>query len=158
MANSTVKAIRFELEKVERRIKELTQEAEYLRGALAHFEQIGDSDEVNQPAKAVRNAIYEILDTEGSPLHYSEIYRRLQDRGVVVNGKNPATNTIAHMSGDDRFANVQRGTWGLRKWSLQKSSVTIRGVVSDTSDSTQSHPFASEEQDPVPLGNYRSVR
>jgi HB1, ASXL, restriction endonuclease HTH domain len=117
MTDAAAKWLRSEIEKAERELAEVTQRLEHLRYTLAYHEQQDGTEEGPHPAKVVPNAIYEILDGEGRELYYKEIYRRLQERKIVVKGQNPASNVISHMSGDTRFVNMGRGIWGLKKWS-----------------------------------------
>ena len=52
----------------------------------------------------------EILTREGE-LHYEQLLEKLVDSGTTVPGRNPAANLIAHMSRDERFKRVRRGTY-----------------------------------------------
>src|ERR1700722_17373996 len=116
MANSIVKNLRLELERIESELARLSAEADHFRSVIAHYEAQGETTEAVQPAKLLRNEIYAVLDTEGQSLPYREIYRRLLDKGITIHGQDPVKNVGAHMSSDDRFESVGGGYWGLAKW------------------------------------------
>lgn len=68
------------------------------------------------PTKLMRNEIVEIFREEGRPLPNAEIYRRLLERGVPVNGQDPVKNVGSHLSLDERFERYGLGVWGLKSW------------------------------------------
>lgn len=112
-------------------LHELQKKIEGLRFALEVSHE-NDEREVSQateaaPAKQLRNAMVDILREAGVPLHYTEIGKRLIDRGVTVPGKNPSRNVNAHLSNDDRFDRRGGGEWGLASW---RDTPPPRSVVS----------------------------
>ena len=44
-------------------------------------------------------------------LHYREIYKELESRGLVMGGKDPANTLLARFSSDDRLQRISRGTY-----------------------------------------------
>lgn len=67
--------------------------------------------------KEARYHIVKILKDHSDGMHYREIYRRLEDRGYRMKGRDPAINLIAHMSNDkeNRFESLSKGVWRLRE-------------------------------------------
>jgi hypothetical protein len=63
-----------------------------------------------------RYQIAKILKDYPDGLHYREIYKKLEDRGYKMKGKEPAINLIAHMSNDreERFESLSKGVWKLK--------------------------------------------
>lgn len=91
--------------------------ADHYRAVIADMEAQGDDVEPQpSPGRIIDDAIADILDANGSKLHYREIFQRLQTKGIHVPGKNPASNTGAHLSLDSRFVKRGDGMWGLSKW------------------------------------------
>jgi uncharacterized protein YigA (DUF484 family) len=69
---------------------------------------------------------HEVLVTSGKPMHYSELTRAIQDRGVAIGGRDPSNNVIAAISRDARFYRPRRGTYFLRE--LAKGPIKHVGV------------------------------
>src|SRR5260221_270349 len=55
-------------------------------------------------------------DGRGQPLHYRQIYKKLQARGIQVPGQDPLKNVGAHLSNDQRFVSDGKGNWRLASW------------------------------------------
>lgn len=66
--------------------------------------------------KALRNELWRVLDAEGHPMHYRDLYQRVSAAGIVVHGQEPVRNVGAHLSGDGRFRSLGGGMWGLHSW------------------------------------------
>ncbi len=78
----------------------------------------------NDP-KLVTNTAYEILKERDEPMHRTEIFDALAERGVSVKGHDPLGNLSAHLSGDKiRFIKTsvegKPGYWQLRQWADRK--------------------------------------
>jgi uncharacterized protein YigA (DUF484 family) len=71
-------------------------------------------------------AAYDVLMGAKQPMHYRELTRAMQDRGVVIGGRDPSNNVIASMSRDPRFYRPRRGTYFLRE--LAKGPIKHVGV------------------------------
>jgi len=71
-------------------------------------------------------AAYDVLMTTKQPMHYRELTRAMQDRGVPIGGRDPSNNVIASMSRDPRFYRPRRGTYFLRE--LAKGPIKHVGV------------------------------
>lgn len=73
-----------------------------------------------EPSKAkpasLADLAYQALKTLGTPCYYRDFAEHLESTGVVIAGQNPTSNLIAHMSRDDRFVRVARGTYALAEW------------------------------------------
>ncbi len=75
--------------------------------------------------KLVTNTAYEVLKERDEPMHRTEIFDVLAERGVFVKGRDPLGNLSAHLSGDKiRFmktsVNGKPGYWQLRQWADRK--------------------------------------
>lgn len=122
-SRTTLRDLKVALEEVEHdrlavvdRLAQLDELANHLRGSIAHFAAMADEQESQPPAKTIRNGMFVILKEVGIPLHYSELLRRLEERGVAVNGKDPLRLVGAHLSNDERFKGIGGGIWGLHSW------------------------------------------
>ena len=69
-----------------------------------------------RPPTGVKGEIFQILKEEGRPLHYSPLLTKLQQRGILIGGKDPRNTLLAHLSQDHHFKNVSPGVWGLAAW------------------------------------------
>lgn len=118
MTNTMLKTLKETLERLEAERDQLAQEADGFRQVIAYYEKHGSELEARTPppAKEIRNMAVQILQEEGKPLHYKEIYERLLKQGITVGGKKPANNMGAQMSQDQRFKSLSQGIWGLASW------------------------------------------
>jgi hypothetical protein len=55
-----------------------------------------------------------------SAMHYEDIANSIMAQGVLIPGKNPASNLLAHINRDDRFVRTAPGTYGLREWGIKE--------------------------------------
>lgn len=139
------KEIKSEIEDLEQQLKPLLSAMQSRKEQLAAIEQLMSSLDPDNPQgeagtnvggqivinslRSLAEAAQEVLEKEHAPLHYQEIARRMQRIGVTIPGENPEANLIAHMSRDDRFTRVARGTYALSSWNLkpkQRKSRTRR--------------------------------
>jgi hypothetical protein len=74
----------------------------------------------------ISETAYAVLEERGKPLHYQQLTREVQMRGIAIGGQNPANTLLAHLSRDDRFYRPNRGTYGLRQWDPKARSVGVR--------------------------------
>ena len=116
---STIHDLKVAIREVEVKKRQIDEDHRALVATLRYFErqesgtqQPPQHTDSPSPSNELRTAIHEILSAEG-PLHRSDIYRRLTEKGVDVPGRDPINNIGAHLSFDDRFNSVVRGVWGL---------------------------------------------
>ena len=69
--------------------------------------------------KKVADVAYQVLKSVGAPMYYRQLNEAITQAGFEVRGKDPATNLIAHISGDPRFQRVKRGTYALKEWKIK---------------------------------------
>ena len=112
-------------------------------------QQEGTEPQAANPAKELRNAMWKILQEEGQPLHYREIYRRLRIKDIDVPGKDPIKNTGAHLSNDERFKSLGGGKWALMSW--QQPTPPVRG------DQALDDDFDSDHTDVVITNDYDDI-
>jgi hypothetical protein len=74
----------------------------------------------------ISDAAHDVLEERGVPIHYHELARELQLRGIAIGGQTPANTMLAHLSRDDRFYRPARGTYALREWNPKARSVGVR--------------------------------
>jgi len=72
------------------------------------------------------DAAYGILAESRRAYHYRDLARELMSRGVVIKGRDPATNLIAHLVHDDRFVRPRRGVYALKELNPKMRSVGRR--------------------------------
>ena len=58
-------------------------------------------------SKAIRDAIYRVLNDAGMPLHRKLIYGRIKAGGISIESKDPVHNLGVHLSVDPRFSFVE---------------------------------------------------
>jgi hypothetical protein len=89
--------------------------------------------------------VYYILKEARKPLHYKEVYRRLQNELFHIGGIASLSNLVVRLNRDRRFMRVKRGVYGLSEW-----------VASDTNPLTEEYTeyrtsaLNMEESDKVP--------
>lgn len=74
----------------------------------------------------ISEAVHEVLEEHGKPMHYHQLAREIQLRGVAIGGQTPANTMLAHLTRDDRFYRPARGTYALRTWDPKAKSVGAR--------------------------------
>lgn len=62
--------------------------------------------------------VYYILKEARKPLHYKEVYRRLQNEFFYIGGVASLSNLVVRLNRDQRFMKVKRGVYGLSEWGL----------------------------------------
>jgi len=65
------------------------------------------------PDRPFLKAAHDILREVGSPIYYRELADRIRASGVVIPGKDPASNLYAHLRRHPRFARPTPGHFGL---------------------------------------------
>lgn len=140
-----IEALKAAIQEVEAQKRQIDADHQALVSTLHYFERQEQRPQALRPhtqeyaysppssSNELRTAIYEILSAEG-PLHRSEIYERLTEKGVHVPGRDPVNNVGAHLSFDDRFNNVGRGVWGLANASDYESDTEIAGESDEQLD------------------------
>ena len=86
--------------------------------------QVSDGHDL-EPVK-LADAAYALLAESRRAYHYRDLARELMSRGVVIKGRDPATNLIAHLVHDDRFIRPQRGVYALKELNPKTRSVGRR--------------------------------
>ena len=68
----------------------------------------------------ITDAAYDLLTEVHKPLHYKDIFNKLQERGLYIPGRNPAATLLSRMSRDNRFKRtIKRGTYALSSWRVR---------------------------------------
>ncbi len=117
---------------IEEQLLELKRRSAEIGEQIAHIDALlgnssaGEPENSEPPTAAPRNptadAVVNLLQEVGEPLHYKEIERGLRARGVVeVEGKNPANILLARFFNDPRLYRPARGTYALRNGRSTKS-------------------------------------
>ena len=119
---TVINSLKAEIQQLEEKKRTIDNNIQALLTTLRYFEG-EDVSPQSQPAPPpqknksaptiiIRNTIYEILNTQG-PLHRSDIYQYLVQRGVHISGKYPVDNVGVHLSSDSRFESLGNGIWGV---------------------------------------------
>ena len=74
----------------------------------------------------VVDAVFNLLTGARSPLHISDLMRRLQAERVAIPGSGTQANLIAHLRRDKRLVRPSRGMYGLANWGLEEMPATKR--------------------------------
>ena len=118
--------------RMERAIKERgrhTALAEHYKAVIADLELMGEEPGSATASKSSSEVLHEtmeaIYEEVGKPLPLTDMFERLNARGIRVAGQHPIRNLGSHHSLDkERFANFGRGIWGLAKWKVGKHART----------------------------------
>ena len=167
MASRAIKALERLISERQAKVEEWQTDIEALTRSLDILRaEEGDGDSVEEtqakamtPAKSLRNAMEEILNDAGEPMHYGAIHDELIARGVPVSGRDPKKNVSAHLSNDDRFVAVGSGKWGLRRWAnadserkpTEKAPEPLHKVVHGGWMKSREYRSEAEEEDRVQL-------
>jgi len=87
---------------------------------------IQDPDLASLTNISISDIVFDLLDKDDSksPMHYIELTKSILSKGILIPGKNPSSNLLAHINRDERFVRTASGTYGLRKWGLKE--ITVR--------------------------------
>lgn len=109
-----------------RRLSELEREHAALKGLLSISRT--DNRWLSQ-SMPLLEAVYHILEDARKPLHYKEIYRRLQNELFYISGGASVANLVVRLNRDNRFMKVKRGIYGLNEWRLSDNDPSTRKYI-----------------------------
>jgi len=171
MTSKTTRDLAMWISEIDEQIAELQRKRDGLLVAHAHSVARDVTDEKDSaPAKQLRNAMVDMLTTEGRPMHYIEIHDRLLERGFEIPGKDTKRNVNAHLSNDQRFVTSGTGKWGLQSWSRSGASpegprsIDLKGRPPTLRERVRGGPVETTETRPPwivigdPLSEEDSVR
>lgn len=81
---------------------------------------VGNSSTRNEREPGLVERIEEVIRSSGRPLRTRELFELLQERKVVIGGKNPMNNLAAHLSYSKKFVRAPEG-WTLKQGDMIKS-------------------------------------
>lgn len=113
----------------ERQLKAL-HEYLSLNGSVPGEKSTPASGRVSGSAKAALDAAADILAAGPQPMHYTDLYQAVAERGFQIPGEKPEANFLTHLNRDVRFVRVRPGTYGLREDGALVG-VSPNGVASD---------------------------
>lgn len=89
----------------------------------SNLNKVGENKIDHIPGTAkITDAAYDFLSEVQKPLHYKEIFNKLQEQGLYIPGKNPAATLLSRMSRDNRFKRtIKRGTYALSTWRIRST-------------------------------------
>jgi len=116
--------LEMELDELRHGLIQSQKEIALKESQLDHIIELLRSEGMNEGQEVVERSevaslsdhAYEVLKEKGTPFYYRDLVEYLQSNGVVVPGKDPAANLIAHISRDSRFVRIARGTYALQEW------------------------------------------
>lgn len=84
--------------------------------------EIQDPELASLTDTAVADIAYDFLMNQAKklPIHYNDIAKGIMAKGILIPGKNPASNLLAHINRDERFVRTAPGTYGLKEWGLKE--------------------------------------
>lgn len=123
-------SIKDEIATIQNRIRELFREVENKQQQAQNIimllalegSNIDDPELASLTNVAIPDLAYDYLLSQGTKksMHYNELTQVLKFKGVLIPGKNPAANLLAHISRDERFVRTAPGTYGLKEWGLSE--------------------------------------
>lgn len=106
------------VEEIARVEEEIAARSQHLRQLQLKLESVLELMKMEgvAPPQAHRHFIEVTHDLllESGPCHYTELAKSLRAQGVLIPGTKPEANLLAHMSRDERFIKVGRGTYAVR--------------------------------------------
>jgi len=87
----------------------------------AEGEKIETTEGISLTSGAIAEIVYNFMSEQESnmPLHYTDITNKIMAKGVLIPGKNPASNLLSNINRDDRFIRTAPGTYGLKEWGVK---------------------------------------
>lgn len=121
-------SLKGEITELQKNIQEIFSEVEIKQEQAQHLVMLLKTEgvDINDPELAsltdvaVADVVYEFMTSGDSkkPVHYNDLAKAIMAKGILIPGKNPASNLLAHINRDDRFVRTAPGTYGLREWGL----------------------------------------
>ena len=122
--------IKIEILDLQKAIKKLFNEVEIRQEQVQHIVlllktegiDIDDPELASLTDTAITDNVYDFLIKENKkiPLHYNDLTKAIMAKGILIPGKNPASNLLSHINRDDRFIRTAPGTYGLKEWGIQE--------------------------------------
>lgn|GEM_PF-3599386 len=126
-----------------KKVDELEQKKKLPEEGLQHIDALLKlegkiiNDNINNPIKhngsslnetsSITEAVFSILEEMQKPMHYQEITKRMQDKGIYIPGKNPSATLLSRINRDKRFKRTtKRGTYALAAWKVRVGKVRRR--------------------------------
>ena len=96
--------------------------------------------------------VYYILKEARKPLHYKEVYRRLQNELFHIGGIAALSNLVVRLNRDRRFMRVKRGIYGLSEWAASDTNplteeYTEYKTSAHNGDESDEVPTVAEERE-----------
>jgi DNA-directed RNA polymerase delta subunit len=90
----------------------------------------------------VRDKIYYVLKSEGKPLHFDEIARRINEQNF---SRKKVVRTTVHneLIADNRFVLIGRGIYALSEWGYKPG--TVKDVITEVMLDNKNKPMHVEE-------------
>ncbi len=107
------------------------------------FGQWGLADSSEITPRGTREKAYLVLKMNGSPIHFKEIARRIDESGLQKRGRATHPQTVHNeLIKDSNFVLVGRGLYALSEWGFEKG--TVREVI-DSVLRANGKPMSREE-------------
>lgn len=127
--NKKMQGLREKKENKMEQLKALTAEVEILQKSIDNITQLlkfednqfDKSTAFEETQETVADLAYGYLTNlqQKQPKHYTDITNAILAAGKLLPGTNKAANLLTHITRDERFIRVSRGTYGLVEWGLK---------------------------------------
>jgi len=84
---------------------------------------VEEREERRFSGKSIADASGEILKEAGTPLHVSEIWKRISEGGITSRAKRPTVSVAAALIRDERFENIGRNTFRIKGGTQQEFGI-----------------------------------
>jgi len=76
---------------------------------------------------SITNAVFTLLEKMHKPMHYKDLTKKIQGKGISIPGKNPSATLLSRINRDERFKRTgKRGTYALATWRVRTGKVRRR--------------------------------
>ena len=123
-------SLKNEIAELQCKIQEMFREVETKQDQAQYLVMLLKTEgvEINDPELAsltdvaVADIAYEFISAGDSNtgVHYKDLAKEILAKGILIPGKNPASNLLSHINRDERFVRTAPGTYGLREWGLKE--------------------------------------
>ena len=115
-----------EISNIETRIKPELEKLEKYRKKIELYQKLLEIEKpklIKRQIRFVRKSskiadfAVEVLQEAQKSLHYTEIMKKIESRGIEIPGENKKSNMTAHLANDDRIIRAkERGFYKLKEW------------------------------------------
>ena len=125
-----------ELAKLKKQLSSLMEDISKREVQLRNIDSLLESEGYTPPIQqdlnprkddSISDHAFTVLKETNQPWYYKELADKLKEIGVHIPGQDRAANLLSHISRDERFERVKRGTYALSEWKTKALNMSRPG-------------------------------